>query len=269
VITFNRIAWVSRVGVVGVLGLLGAGVGLAGCEVPPEESDMEELFSEEPEASEEAIPPCGPSVPPGTCCMGTYSPANCRLQPSPDTWGYLPAEGSNAYYVRTSYGNTSCEDSYVIGYQEPAIEDSHWLKEVNVVVPPLYAPTSSCACSNTVVMLEWEDALCDYGPGVAGSCCYGNTCSGSCMTAADCDEDWSCEGATPNTTPMCFFGTQIVRKSKAGVWGPNGCTVSVTMTPEEASGDYFFSATTPQLRATAMDRRTGVELPITVRTSRH
>lgn len=268
-IKFNRIAWVSRVCGVGVLGLFGAGVGLGGCDVPPEERDMQELWSEEPEAGEEAIPPCGPVVPPGVCCQGRYSPETCEWQSSPDVWGPLPPEGSFGWQLRTQYGDTDCEDSLVIGYSESAIEDEHWLKEVKVVVPPLFAPTSACACANTVVMLEWEEALCDYGPGVKGRCCHGTFCAGGCMNSDDCPNDWACQGATPVTTPICVFGTATARKSSAGVWGPNGCTVSVSMTRADAPDHYFFSASAPQLRATAMDRRTGQELPITVLTYRH
>lgn len=244
---FKGIARVSRVGVLGVLGLFGAGVVLGGCEVQPEESDAEKLFSEEPEVDEQGgecgiclggycIPLGG-----GYCCAGQMLPTHCGLQSSPDVWGQLPAEGGHVDYAVASYGSTDCHDSYVIGYPEQAPEDYRWLKEVVVSVPPPFAPTNECDCINTRVMVEWEEDSCLWGPPV--------------------------KGVPP--LPLCNLGQRIARKGKNGVWGPNGCTVSVTVTPDDAPGSYFFAATAPQLRATAMDKRSAQERPILVRTYRH
>lgn len=241
-ITFKG-AWVSRVGALGVLGLVGAGVGLGGCNVPAEASDVEELFSEEPKAGAQAGPcgmclngTCTPLGDGSYCCVGQRRAMQCGWQSQPDVWGQLPPEGGDTYSVSLSYGSTACEDSYVVGYPEQAPEDFRWLKQVVASVPSWFAPSTECECRNTVIMLEWEDQLCQWGPGQKA---------------------------------LCAFGTGVARKSQVGVWGPNGCTVSASLSPEDAAGEYFFAATSPQLRATAIDRRTGEKQVVMVRTFRH
>jgi len=249
---------------------LGAAVGVGACAASPEGGDVEELMTDEPELEEEGL--CGTCphgqtcavVSSAACCVGSQKPVACALQPSVDVWGTPPIPGGVRSYSASVYGNTACADSFVIGYQDAVVDGVNWFEHAEATVSPLALPSNPCDCVNTVVMLEVEDRTCLQGPGVPGSCCDGDFCAGSCDSPADCSAGYSCVGFVPGQ-PSCLQ-TEIVRRSQNAAWSSTfGCVSKVSIARDAGTTGYFLGEL-PQIRATAMDRRTGQELPVTVRT---
>lgn len=253
---------------------LGGAVGAGACAVTPEGADIEDLAADEPGLEEEAL--CG-TCPHGqtcatvgstACCVGSQSPVTCALQASVDVWGTPPSPGGVRSYSASVYGNTACADSLVIGYSPAVTQGVEWFDHAEATVSAPSLPTNPCDCANTVVMLEVEDNKCIDGPGIRGSCCMSDlACDGSCDSPSDCPDKYSCVGFVPGERTC--FQTELVRRSHNAAWSSTfGCVSKVSIARDDTTTGYF-RGELPQIRATAMDRRTGQELPVTVRTYRH